>query len=65
MSYSVKIELLPHADPAKTIVLYLKNAAGKETFAGFLHGTNETPNIVSVPPGHILVVCDNAIAGKP
>jgi hypothetical protein len=59
MSYVLKIELQPHADPAKTIGLYLRNAAGQESFVGFLHEHN-SPAIVSVPPGCILVTVDHA-----
>lgn len=63
MSYSVTVELSPHADEAKTVILYTRNAAGVEQSVGWLHESHPKA-VVSVPPGCVLVIADNAIAGK-
>lgn len=58
MSYSVTVELHPHADPAKTISVLCRNAAGQESQMAILHETRPKATI-SVPPGYILVLSDN------
>ena len=58
MSYSVTVELHPHADPAKTISVLCRGADGRESLMACLHETRPKATI-SVPPGYILVLSDN------
>lgn len=55
MSYSVKIELMPNVDPAKTITICTRDAAGLQQRIGWLH-EKHPKETVSVPPGTILVL---------
>jgi hypothetical protein len=55
MSYSVKIELVPHADPAKTVGIYTQDAAGLRQPVGWVHEKHPIAT-VSVPPGCILIL---------
>jgi hypothetical protein len=63
MSYSLTIELSPHADAAKSITIYTKNAAGVHQIVGRLHEAYPRATI-SVPPGCVLVLVDNMM-GSP
>jgi len=58
MSYSVTLELHPHADPAKTISVLCRRADGSESLMASLHETSPKATI-SVPPGYVLVLSDN------
>lgn len=64
MSYSLKIELQPHADEAKTVTVYSRTASGARQIAAFLHETTPVAH-VSVAPGTVLEIVDNVLGMPP